>query len=128
MNVTQIVYLVMGCILAVCGYLQGAPQTPQQWGGYIAIAIAVLHAFLPQVQSGSSRARSAPPQLPLVLLVIASFLVFSCAHLPTPDGGSVQATDAGVETCITWAKTNHCVCQLDAGAPAPSFVDASVGK
>lgn len=57
----------------------------------------------------------------VVLLAAFSAVLFfaGCASTPRPVGVSVDATEAGIEACITLARKNGCACPADAGTTKP---------
>jgi hypothetical protein len=62
------------------------------------------------------------------ILTITLVALLSCkAGIPTPQGGSVTSTEAGIQTCITWAQEHCTACAQDASG-IQTFVDASGGK
>jgi hypothetical protein len=58
------------------------------------------------------------------------FFVVGCAGVPKPTGISIDASEGGIEACITLAKKNGCACPADAGAKdsAPPPDAAIVGR
>lgn len=83
-------------------------------------------------KSEEKKQRDVPTVPPMLIFALVCILtvtftlgISACFH---PNSASVNATDSGIQTCVTWVQQACPNCVPEGGAPIPVFVDAAGGK